>query len=157
VNYLTTPTGGANPIPVGSEYDVRTWRHALGTDPRLAFDANLSALPRVGDLMEAALPVDLSPGLWPYPAPSLNNNTHPDTTLADYRRAASDRQQLASRLFLVLRRATAAQEPEIVLAAAGANWGTDRQFQALRYLAQIAVNIVDFVDADDYITPFQWV
>jgi hypothetical protein len=37
-----------------------------------------------------------------------------------------------------------------------ANNATSMEFRGLRHLAQIAVNIVDLIDNDDYMTPFVW-
>ena len=42
------------------------------------------------------------------------------------------------------------------VAALKAGEATAQQYSATRWLAQLAVNIVDYVDEDDIITPFQW-
>jgi hypothetical protein len=62
-------------------------------------------------------------------------------------RAISDRQQLAADIFKRLRRVTV--DPAGTTPPQAGN-GTDR------WLAQLAVNIVDFIDNDDCITPFCW-
>src|SRR5262249_32826417 len=65
-----------------------------------------------------------------------------------------DRQQLARDVFDRLRYAVGAMEPDLAVQLTG---GTSTpEFRALRYLAQLAVNIVDYVDNDDVMTPFNW-
>jgi hypothetical protein len=79
--------------------------------------------------------------------------------------AQSDRQNFAQQLFARLIKATGAYDP--------ANYrspgtrplppGTTtalpspQQIAVLRWLAQYAVNMVDYIDNDDYVTPFNWV
>lgn len=110
------------------EYDAATWR---------------SALP--------GLRIDLRRQLMEYPAADATGRidmTNMATAL-QLGRAVADRQALARDLFNRLRAVTGAQAPGT--AAVGSN-----EFHALRYLAQLAVNIVDFTDNDDYSTPFLW-
>jgi hypothetical protein len=99
-----------------------------------------------------------------------------------FNKAVQDRQNFAMDLFNVLRMVTGAYDPsnpasvygqignERVAKAYSTAHGTgpkatpiryrgntlQQQVDALRYLAQLAVNIVDFIDEDDYITPFNW-
>ena len=71
-----------------------------------------------------------------------------NVTAASACRALADRQRFAKDIFNRLCYATGAQTQGAV---------TDSPaFNALRYLAQLAVNVVDFLDSDDYITPFVW-
>ncbi len=65
-------------------------------------------------------------------------------------RAQWERQQLAGDIFQRLILATGAL-PISQLATA-----TPQQVNALRWLAQLAVNIVDYIDEDDFSTPFNW-
>src|SRR5262249_20904026 len=68
--------------------------------------------------------------------------------------AQTARQQLAQDIFNVLRAVTGAGDPAVV---GPTGTGSDPgQFNALRWLAQLAVNIVDYIDADDIMTPFNW-
>lgn len=65
-------------------------------------------------------------------------------------RAIQDRQQLAQDIFVRLRYATTGETSN-----GSATPGTPA-YNALRWLAQLAVNIVDYIDADDMMTPFHW-
>ena len=63
-------------------------------------------------------------------------------------RAVTDRQRLAADIFQRLRVATGAVADPSIAPTAGD--------PTRRWLAQIAVNIVDFIDSDECITPFKW-
>src|SRR5262249_26088315 len=73
------------------------------------------------------------------------------TTAAQFNQAQADRQQLASDIYTALWQLCGATPPASLPAAAN-----DPARRAHRWLAQIAVNIVDFIDYDDFMTVFQW-
>ena len=71
------------------------------------------------------------------------------TTAAAYNVALQARQQFASDIFQVLVKVTGATPLATVTYQS-------LEYNALRWLAQLAVNIVDYIDNDDYITWWQW-
>jgi hypothetical protein len=85
----------------------------------------------------------------------LRNYPDPDATsgvitnVAAYNAAAADRVATANDLFFRLRLVTGAADPNAVAP-------DSPEYHAVRWLAQLAVNIVDYIDADDYITVFTW-
>jgi hypothetical protein len=87
--------------------------------------------------------------LRPYPAPDPNTGRIVDT--AAFLAAQQDRQDLAADIFKRLWKLTGAPDPD----TPGLNPNSD-EFRALRWLAQLAVNVVDYIDPDDYMTPFNW-
>src|SRR5262249_2196963 len=72
-------------------------------------------------------------------------------SLPDYSdpNATKVRQALAGEIFEVLRQVTGAQD-----VATAYKTPTSSDYKAIRYLAQLAVNIVDYMDNDDVSTPF---
>jgi hypothetical protein len=132
-NPITFPplTNRAN-TPANSEFDPATWR------------AISAALGRI-DLNSIS-------NFQTYPAPV---NGYIDMTVAanatQFNAAQGQRQQMAKRIYTALRAATGA----IADPAAAPNPETP-DFQALRWLAQLSVNIVDYIDYDDISTPFNW-
>ncbi len=68
-----------------------------------------------------------------------------------FTQAESARQVLAFDLYRALIQATGAADPNAIALPA-----TDPKFKAARWLAQLAVNMVDYIDNDDYLTPFRW-
>jgi hypothetical protein len=82
--------------------------------------------------------------------------------LTDYSAAAStaganpqavqDRTAFAKDIYQALIRVTGAQDPNVVPGMAV----TSPQYYAAQWLAQLAVNIVDYIDDDNNITPFNW-
>jgi hypothetical protein len=107
--------------------------------------------------------IDLNRGYANY-YPTLDPNKHTFTNAAGYAPAQQERQQLAQDIFTILRAVTGADNP------ATSTPGTP-QYDALRWLAQLAVNIVDYVNfpqpgqaspswtsitPDDIMTCFNW-
>jgi hypothetical protein len=66
------------------------------------------------------------------------------------------RQQLAEDIYVRLLSATGVYDPFQNPASPLSNLDTTRDVPALRSLAQLAVNIVDLIDDDEYSTPFHW-
>jgi hypothetical protein len=71
--------------------------------------------------------------------------------MTQFQRAIADRQRLAADIFARLCRVTG-----IYTGPVGAPFAGTPGNPAQRWLAQLAVNIVDFIDGDDCITPFRW-
>lgn len=118
--------------PGNGDYDPTTWRNTLSDLGR----------------------VDLARTLTDYPTTNASGiiDTSVAATNAQYLQAVGDRQQFARDIFTALQRSTGAYP----LAAAFALGANSPEYRANRWLAQLAVNIVDFIDKDDYMTPFQW-
>ena len=132
----TQPSGSAipspsltlplSPPPPGSEF---------GSDWR-AVDAALGR-------------IDLNRPLPDYPAPDAATSRIRDLTAFQVAQIA--RTQLARDIYDRLRKVTGAADPTQAFVT-----GVAGQFNALRWLAQLAVNMVDTIDRDDYMTPFDW-
>jgi hypothetical protein len=126
------PSSQRGNTPQSSEFDPNTWKSTLST----------------------LLKVDLTRFLTSYPAAGANGFM--DTNSAQFQAAQGDRQKLAADLFNALQKLTGALDPATA-ANAGMGYGTtSNEYLALRWLAQLAVNIVDYIDEDDYMTPFNW-
>ena len=89
--------------------------------------------------------IDLNRPLADYPAPDGTRKRI--TNPASFAVAQRERQDMARELFECLRQLTGAN------AAAPVD---TPEYDAARWLAQLAANIVDFIDTDDYCTPFNW-
>jgi len=158
INFPTIPPGGPPPTPPAtattpfSDFDSG-WRASLG--PTLLKGLNKVQLNR--NLTDY---YDTTAGT-PFPA---NLQLDP----MRFAQAVKDRQNLAQDIFIALQEATGVYVANIKTVANPA--GTiiapappnalqklgDAQFEALRWLAQLSVNIVDYIDFDDFITPFPW-
>ena len=94
--------------------------------------------------------MDVNRPLPRYPAPGPNGYI---SDLQGFLTAQAARQALARDIYLRIARAVGAYDPT---AYQSASPPTVPAVNTLRWLAQYAVNMVDFVDADDYSTPFNW-
>jgi hypothetical protein len=101
--------------------------------------------------------VDVNRALPDYPPASPV--TGQITDIASFLVAQQARQVLARDILLRLVKAVGAYDPTAYLASAP--WAnsqppTPGEIITLRWLAQLAVNIVDYIDSDDFSTPFPW-
>lgn len=154
------------PLPTVAVKTLVNGQAAAGlTAPNLALAATIPTVGSdfTGDWRSAvsqALRVDLTRPLREYPAPGASGVITNTAAGSPFDLAQKDRQQFALDLYNALVRVTGARDPN-ALTPAGAlvNPGmqpTATDYQAARWLAQFAVNIVDFIDDDDYMTPFPW-
>jgi hypothetical protein len=95
--------------------------------------------------------IDLNRPLPQYPTPTGGIMNPADRPA--FEAAERARQQLAEDIYLRLISVTGAYDP---FATATLGIPAPEQINSLRALAQIAVNIVDFIDEDDYMTPFHF-
>jgi hypothetical protein len=130
-------------IPANSEFasDYRSAKIAIG-------GADKSAPGRLG-----LNRLDLNQTLPKYPTPNAQNQINPQD-MGAFQAAQIARQQLANDIFTRLRAVTGAPDPATV--TPGAPGVSTPDYDALRYLAQLSVNIVDYIDGDDIMTPFNW-
>ena len=151
------PGPGGNLGP-GSDFGGPTrWfniQAALGSvnlNRPLADYRDLTKVPNIDPMTGNSTPQPLSP-----------------TNLANFALADSDRQQLARDIFVRMAVATGGAlttNPTLlaypaysytIVAPPSAPGAPNPQYEALRYLAQLAANIVDYIDNDDISTAFAW-
>ncbi len=138
------------------------WRTLNAALAKLDLNRKLTPYPFAQAKRNPALPFNL-----PYPgnANATTNPvipfdlpTNPAAVIQQAAQAREDRKQFAQDILLRLMIATGAYNPQAPpLDATGAVIApTDGQVRAVQYLAQLAVNIVDFIDSDDIMTGLDW-
>jgi hypothetical protein len=132
-------------VPAGSEfrsYNPNANPPPPNQDPKVDWRGNVGP----GTTLQR---LDLTRKLTDYPAPDPHTGRITDAvTLAT---AISDRQKFAKDIYNVLVAVTGATDPNTAAAPLPA-----AQLDAARWLAQLAVNMVDTIDSDDCMTPFNW-
>jgi hypothetical protein len=122
-----------------------------GLPPRR--DSEFGADWRAAATLTALRRIDLNRYLPDYPKPEGGRIIDLD----GFRVAQQARQHMAAEIFECLWKVTGADNPALVRPPPpNADRHRVERWEALRFLAQLAVNIVDFIDNDDYITPFNW-
>ena len=140
-NGIPAPPSAAPPAPAqDNDYWLGTWKSTLGELLKLDLNRPLPAypLPRPDPGNPARLVIDSSNA----------------AILAAFAQARLTRQEFARDIYQRLILVTGAVNPFGVVAVTP----SAAELNALRYLAQLAVNIVDYVDNDGhtYSTPFNW-
>src|SRR5262249_45939899 len=117
------------------------WRAVDAALEKVNLDTPLRPYPHQGDGKKT-----------PYgpPLTTTYNDRFDPTFLAEYQAAQQDRQNLANAIYRRLLSVTGAPKPANPAAP------TDLALQPLRWLAQLAVNIVDYIDEDEISTPFNF-
>jgi hypothetical protein len=133
------------PYPVGKPIP-------FPTDPRTA----KGEFAHDGRAADAALGrIDVNRPLPSYPTPDSTTHRIKNSDVSLFLAAQAARVQLAQDIYDRLRLVTTGTivDPKTIGITPRAR---QQEFYALQWLAQLAVNIVDYIDEDDYSTPFQW-
>jgi len=141
-------------VPTGSTSDIETSTDGMG-------NTTTSSLRSINSKY---MKVDLSRKLADYPKPNTtftnaNGGTggkYPDLANPAIFNANSDRQKFALDIFTALLKATGAKDMSLSTIPLQGVGATDSDYEANRYLAQLAANMVDYIDNDDVMTEFVW-
>ncbi len=95
--------------------------------------------------------VDVNRAMTNYPVPDPTTGAFKAADIPQYQAAVQARQLLAKDIFNRLRSVTTGYTTSDPFPKVGTP-----EYEAHRWLAQLAVNIVDFVNSDEYSTPFHW-
>lgn len=120
-----------NPVPTHSEYTA-DWRSNLATAGRINLNVKFTNFNDNGQVPHDAEGMITDPAI--------------------YFNAHAERQRLAKDIFDRLRKVTGAAD----FPPGGPGNADPPEYQANRWLAQLAVNIVDYIDPDDFSTIFVW-
>jgi len=141
--YPTAAPAGGTPLPLPPSGS------ATGE-----FDANLQSNVLTKTFNgNQKLRVLLNRNLTPYPLPGAGNLINTTIGALALQNAVQDRQNMATEILNVLIEVSGVKDPRPITPTPPP---TSPDYQAARWLAQLAVNIVDFIDEDDYSTPFNW-
>ncbi len=145
---------GAGPIPFPNLAERQTGVVSPGSEFQPDWRAVTAAIRRV-DLNRHLTPYPPLPKAVPMPADVQYGpyDTANAAQMAQVNAAQNSRQQFAQDIFMVLVEATGAYN---LPRAEATPPPTLEQAKALRWLAQLAVNIVDYIDSDDIMTRFTW-
>jgi hypothetical protein len=146
----------ANPPPVG-EFDPATWRALSAALGRIDLNRINSFVPYPSPTPTGRIDPTAQPPA-PYNTQFANNGQM-------FTAAQGQRQQIAREIYNRLAAVTGAIDPNSVdptsatykaLVPQPPNFTEVPEFQAARWLAQLSVNIVDYIDSDDISTPLNW-
>ena len=119
--------------------------------------ASFTGNPSWASVASALNRIDLNRPLPDYPWPDSTSHSIDLTNAQNqqqYNNALQARQQMALDIFTALWTVTGAGNPATATPPAAGS--PSASYDALRWLAQLAVNIVDYIDNDDFLTPFNW-
>lgn len=149
IGYPTTFTSTPGASTAGSDFEFFNspnldWRgNPALASPSPSYPASRGRLDLSRPLLQTR---PAAPFLTPYPRPDATTGLI--TNVAAFNLAQADRQQMAMDIFTRLQKVTGAVDIT--------NATVVEQYNALRWLAQLAANIVDYIDSDDIMTPFNW-
>jgi hypothetical protein len=144
---LDRPTWNPMFNQTNNDYKIRSGEIHPRMDPMIA--PTTPSIPGgFSNQMEVRL--DLNQPFPEYPAPAANGviDLSDPTKKQAFDKALSARQTFANEVYSRLRAASGGIRP--------ASDPSTESYKALRYLAQLAVNITDYIDPDTNSTPFAW-
>lgn len=161
--YIWDPTGKADPNEPAAAASLYKLNQPTANKAYYSLSNNASIpFPQIANLIDSTkLKGDFDVSTWRKVSAAVNRlnlnrtlNRYSTTDQAQNDRAIADRKAYASDIFALLLRATGAMDVPTLNKQNPAP--TPESFRATRTLAQLAVNIVDYLDEDEVMTVFDY-